>query len=276
MRRIIVGFDGSESAHAALSWAVEEARLHAVELLAWSVLDQLPAYPASRALNVDDTTADINTLRRQVEESTIDYPAIFRYSAGGAAAELTHACADDDLLVVGSRGRSTFAGVLLGSVSRACLHHAPCPVVVVRAPLSSTRHDRIVVGVDASDLARQSLLVGAEEARLRGCALRAVHAAHWDRLGTEWVTPAPDELVSWGHMLIESELAATGVTAEPVVIVGGAAEVLTNESAAADLLVLGSKGHNPLATLMLGSTSDHCAHSARCPVMIVRPPRSTD
>ncbi|RCW39632.1 universal stress protein family protein [Halopolyspora algeriensis] len=39
---------------------------------------------------------------------------------------------DADLLVVGNRGHGTFTRALLGSVSQYCMHHAPCPVVVVR------------------------------------------------------------------------------------------------------------------------------------------------
>jgi nucleotide-binding universal stress UspA family protein len=51
---------------------------------------------------------------------------------------------------------------------------------------------------------------------------------------------------------------------------GHAGDVLVRHSTHADLLVIGSRGRNQLAMLLLGSTSDHCARHAGCPVMVVR------
>jgi len=51
---------------------------------------------------------------------------------GDAAQILIAAAAGADLLVVGSRGHGGFTEALLGSVSQHCVHHAPCPVVIVR------------------------------------------------------------------------------------------------------------------------------------------------
>ena len=78
------------------------------------------------------------------------------------AAALVQEAETSELLVVGSRGRGGFAGLLLGSTSTSVAMHAACPVVVVRGiedeaavPASSSRH--VIVGVDGSKLSDAAL-----------------------------------------------------------------------------------------------------------------------
>jgi nucleotide-binding universal stress UspA family protein len=114
---LVVGVDGSPAAAAALAWAAGEARLRDAELVAWTIEDQ----------SVGDTGV-ARTPGPAYEELIGGYPLTMRHGHGDAAIELVTACADADLLVVGSRGRMQLAELVLGSVSRACLAHArPMP-----------------------------------------------------------------------------------------------------------------------------------------------------
>jgi nucleotide-binding universal stress UspA family protein len=271
MRQVVVGFDGSAGAVAALTWGVQEAQLHGVRLVAFAAVDPAPPAPARQPLTAAGGEALLASLREDVQKITAGCPAVFRHGNGAAAHQLVAACQSEDVLVVGSRGRNPFAGLLLGSVSRACLKVAPCPVVVVRERAEPPGpFGRVIVGVDASEHSRRALRVAAREARVRGSALHAIHAVHWDHLGVELVAPTPRQLLGWGKDLVTGELSDSGLAARPVIVNGHPSDVLVRHSKHADLLVLGSRGHTQVAGMLLGSTSDHCTRHASCPVMVVR------
>ncbi|GAA1696455.1 universal stress protein [Nonomuraea maheshkhaliensis] len=261
MERIIVGFDGSQGAAAALGWALGQARLHHADLLVWTVLPEQTAAATENAVVLDD-------LRRTVRDITHS-AAEMRVTRGHPAAELAAACTDTDLLVLGSRGRSPLTGLLLGSVSRGCLHQAPCPVTIVPdRPRPARPYGRVIVALDGSPSSRLAVRLAAEEAALRGAELHAVHAVYWDPLGAELLAPDAGDLVAWGERLLAGELAELQVQARPVVVPGHPAEALTRLGAQADLLVMGRRGRSRLTGILLGSTSDYCAQHALCPVMV--------
>jgi nucleotide-binding universal stress UspA family protein len=145
----------------------------------------------------------------------------------------------------------------------------------------------IVVGVDNSDGAKAALSFAHEEARLRGAALRAVHAWRFGYIGYtgfEGAVPAMGgdirELRTAAAAALDAALReaipdAGDVKIEQHVVEGAAAAVLVDESQHADLLV-GSRGHGGFAQLLLGSVSQQCAHHAACPVVIVRPKPNGD
>ena len=143
MQKIVVGVDNSPGARRALEWALDEAALRdatVVAVHAW----QLP-YVLSTPLGVvsvpvdDDATAEAEAeLAAVIDEVAAAHPATpveRQVVLGSPAAALIEEGADAQLIVVGSRGRGGFAGLLLGSVSHQLAHHAPCPVVIVPSPV---------------------------------------------------------------------------------------------------------------------------------------------
>lgn len=142
---IVVGVDGSEESLRALRWAVDEGRLRrsVVQVVyVWhypTASSWVDPYGISSAYGLPEVDPEVERRRAEgrlaglvakvegageVEEKLIE---------GHPAEALLFAAHDAELLVVGSRGHGGFAGMLLGSVSQACVHHARCPVVVIRS-----------------------------------------------------------------------------------------------------------------------------------------------
>ena len=135
--RIVVGIDGSAGAKEALRWAAQQAKSTGAALevvIAWH-------YPVFYGWAPGPQDFDFGDAAEQALTGAIDEvlgsdrPARLRtrVAEGNAAQVLVDASADADLLVVGSRGYGGFAGALLGSVSTYCVHHARCPVTVIRS-----------------------------------------------------------------------------------------------------------------------------------------------
>ena len=137
-RTIVVGVDGSEPSCAALRWAIAEATRRSTRL------EVVNAYQETQVvLPFGPGTPSEHERLEQTSTSLLDHmiaeaigraapPHIETISSPlGAAAALRDAAATAALLVVGSRGRGGLRGLGLGSVSLHCVHHAPCPVVVV-------------------------------------------------------------------------------------------------------------------------------------------------
>jgi len=139
--RIVVGVDGSPAAREALAWAVRQAELTGASIdavIAWHnpvVIGGMPYGPIA-VLEESDfgrfaaITLD-NSIRAVVGvDSVVSLRPVIQ--EGNAAQVLVDAADGADLLVVGCRGHGGFAEALLGSISQHCVHHAPCPVVIIR------------------------------------------------------------------------------------------------------------------------------------------------
>jgi nucleotide-binding universal stress UspA family protein len=142
---IVVGVDHSEGAKAALRFALDEAELRRTSLRlvhAWQPSYVAAsfgpgAYPAGGEEIDDLRAAAQESLEATLRDASPSSPQVDveLHAVEGAAAEvLVDESRGAELLVVGSRGLGGFSGLLLGSVSQQCAHHAACPVVIVRAP----------------------------------------------------------------------------------------------------------------------------------------------
>ncbi len=149
---IVVGVDGSAGSDAALRWALEEAKLRGVSLRVVHVY-QLPQLPldgvvmgAPGLLESAGSQEDAERLRAasEAEARRVVEEALARAGTAAASVETERAAIegppadsligagrDAELLVLGSRGRGGFAGLLLGSVSQQCAQHPSCPLVIL-------------------------------------------------------------------------------------------------------------------------------------------------
>lgn len=162
MARVVVGVDGSEYSQRALEWGAEAARLRGAQLEVIHTYEPVPDVDvvgsAARVGELSDAAAvEARALVANMLDAIADVDADDGDRADdGDGADGAHDGAGElrveghtiegrdpaqaliersegaDLLVVGSRGRGALRSVLLGSVSHRCVHHAACPVVIVR------------------------------------------------------------------------------------------------------------------------------------------------
>jgi nucleotide-binding universal stress UspA family protein len=138
VQTVVVGFDGSPGAEAALRFAAEEATLRGLALRIVCAWEAPPAtYVGEAFAPTPDGFVEAERRAEEVLRSAVALAASLGVEAEGVAIEghpatkLIEQARDAALLVVGSRGHGTAASLLLGSVSRRLAHHAPCPLVIV-------------------------------------------------------------------------------------------------------------------------------------------------
>lgn len=142
MPGIYVGVDGSGHSAYALEWAIEEAAIrhapvtvltvYSVPASGWTgypvILSQDAVEQEKARQAAEEMTLKVTSQLGEARPASVTVRAVTGFPAG----TLIEASRDADLLVVGSRGAGGFARLVLGSVSSQVVHHAHCPVVVVR------------------------------------------------------------------------------------------------------------------------------------------------
>lgn len=282
--RIVVGVDGSAAATAAAGWAVAEAQatgrgltfVYAVEppVMAGSVGMGLPV--SIGAIDEWRDRAHAEAVAIAAAVGALDPEVLVAVgSPSGVLVERSESAA---LIVVGSRGRGGFAGLLLGSVGAQVAPHASCPVVVVRDVPRATATD-VVVGIDGSDVSQEALNFAFTQASLHGHRLVVLHA--WDVPSYDLIAvpqipvPLPLHDITDDEIRLSAEALAGFREEYPDVDVverlvrGSAASALLDAASEAALIVVGSRGHGPAVGALLGSVSHEVLHRAHVPVAVV-------
>lgn len=199
-----------------------------------------------------------------------------------------------DLIVLGAKGLRSTLGFLLGGVAQQVVEHAPCPVLIVRAPYNGLRQSLVVT--DGSDYSYRVLRY---LSKFPLSVRTQIHIAHvlppiptpefytrsWPEASEAFQQPIFPEMEEailkqsmeeerQGKILLEKackQLKSAGITADSVLLRGDAATEIINyvRDQEIDLLIAGSRGLSRFKGLVLGSVSRKLVHYANCSTMIV-------
>ncbi|MEU6379855.1 universal stress protein [Streptomyces sp. NPDC046909] len=295
-RPVVAGVDGSPESLAAAEWAAREAVRRDLPLHLVHASDWAPDRAPSAAASAVRRHVGRGVLRKAEERIARTCPGVRltdEHAEAPAAAALTNAAHNAELLVLGSRGLGGFTGFVVGSVARAVVARATRPVVLVEAGQRSedehlpdedgnmsllTPYRDVVLGLDLSDPCDEVIEFAFEAARLRGATLHAVHA----RDDASTVALAPGEPGIGEGPRHEEEwrafLAAVlqnwrdkypGVEVNETVVNGRATTHLVRAASGAGLLVVGRRVRETHLGPRTGPVTLNVIHHARCPVAVV-------
>ncbi len=285
-RPIVVGVDGSPASRVAVDWAARDAAMREVPLKLVYVLNppvvmafpDVPMPPGYVDWQEKEGRKVLEAAAATAEEAAGGRIEISsEMVAGPSVPSLVDLSTEALMVVVGSRGRGALARGLLGSVSTGLVHHAHCPVAVVRDEDPLIPHPAkapVVVGVDGSPASERALQIAFEEASFRGVDIVAVHAwsdtGVFEFPGADW--SAQQEM---GEETLSERLAGfqeryPDVLVRREVVADKPAVQLIEQAEHAQLLVVGSHGRGGFAGMLLGSVSTNVVHAARLPVIVCR------
>lgn len=277
---ILVGYDGSKQASAAVRWA---ARISAVRLEALQVLSAvpMPVVPGAEFMQVTAIDEFVGGADKLAEEGAVLARAAGAVDVSGLgvttnpARALVEASESASLVVVGNRGHHQLVETVLGSVGYAIASHAACPAVIIRGE-SDMPLRRVVVAHDGSEPADRAVAFAAAAAASVAASLHIVGA--WLDVAAVYGLPVHDGTTEVAEVIHQDLQDARSAVLEKYPDLEVTTEVARGEAAVeiariaqgAGLLVAGSRGRGGFRSLLLGSVSRHLVTIAPCPVAVIR------
>lgn len=308
--KVLIGYDGSDSARAAIQGLHRAGLPPDAEVLVLSAADEWPPLPPSASAPLGgasspqassfgakaqalaaESLAQAQTLAAEggklVKAQFPTWKVSQEAYPGSPSAALIQASSGMDLVVVGSHGRSALSGMLLGSVSQNVLTHAPCSVRISRqggnAVSAPDTPVRIVLGIDGSTHSAMAASAIASRPWPPDTDVKIIAVMDmrfWTAMtnpklfGWAWIGEGADSR-SWADHAVRAvarELRSKGLVPIPLVEEGDPKKVLMEEARRwdADCIFLGARGHSRLERFLLGSISASVAARASSSVEVVR------
>jgi nucleotide-binding universal stress UspA family protein len=283
--QIVVGYDGSPDARAALDWAVLEAASRNLGIRVVHCEPDLAAWEAATA-SMSGAPAPARSVPHEGQAvagqaadvvTAAGIPVTTVVTAGTPAGALVEQSRSATMVVIGSRGHGSISSAILGSTVSHVASHAHCPVIVVRA--QGVPGGPVVVGVDGSPESEEVVGWAIDHASRHGLALEVLHSYAIPVYPgvVPYVPPVEITAATAGfEQRVTAEVLAGWRERYPDVEVitnvahGRPAPALVEASGRASLTVVGSRGRGAFLGMLLGSTSQSLLHHATGSVAVLR------
>ncbi|WP_436776462.1 universal stress protein [Yinghuangia sp. YIM S09857] len=290
--RVVAAVDGSPAADNALDWAADEAHLRGAALEVVHAWDETPKGHWTEGILSQQADEIVRTAAERVRRRRVGLTvtsSVLRGEPGDVLTEVGHGA---DLVVMGSRGRGGFVGMLLGSVSRRVASEADCPLLIVRAGEAGiaqppqeedyfrTSEACVVVGI-ADETGEAAVRTAFLEASGRRQRVHAVYAWSLPDLPVYGLAAQTGTAAEAARMCRQGGKSILAKALAPVrdeykdvevvteVIMGRRTQVLLDASRSASVVVLATHRRHGRLGWHLGPVTHALLHHGHAPVLLV-------
>ena len=293
IKRLLLATDFSDWARRAEDYASALAASWRAALTVMTVLEFPPGMNPEYAVNkqyltdrMSDASSRLAEFRGRAQRQGI--VTTIRMATGIPSEEVIGAAKaeETDLVIVGTRGKSGLAHVLLGSTAERVIRMAPCPVLAVHSAKEDAlsgkgiRLDRILVPTDFSECSEEAVSVAAVVAAQAKASIELMHVVEPAYYSIDFTIEHPDEREHKRQRsadqldALSEKLSKAGMTVNIDIRGGAPADTILNvaKTTSSDLIVMGTHGRRGLSHMWAGSVTEAVLRRGPFPVLAVRNP----